>query len=78
MSKHDFAVDAEGRPLPYTSTQIREVLDRAIGDPESELVVVIMRKGDDFHAAFCGLPSQETLTILEQAVQAYRRTLRGQ
>lgn len=76
MSDDNVAIDADGRTLPYTSDQVRDVIARMID--EGDLVAVIVRgKTGELAVQVFGPPSRELLALLEQATQAYRVAIRG-
>jgi len=76
--RDDFAVDAAGRPLPYTAEQIRAVVDKALADPDSQLVAVVLRQGNDLMVPVLGAPSLELVEIFEHVAKTLRLALRGQ
>jgi hypothetical protein len=82
MKIEDMAFDIDGRPLPHAPTDVRKMIMGALEDPDSQLVAVILRKGDELMIQVLGPPSRETLKqlehVLKTAITGYRGILRGQ
>ncbi len=78
MSDDDVAIDADGRPLPYSPSQVRAIVRRAIVEGKIVLAVLKMPDGNLAAQVFDDRgPTQDTLDILEQTANAYRIALRG-
>jgi len=72
----NMAVDANGTPLPFTPTQVREIVNRAVLD--GDLVAAILRMpGGDLCVQVFGPPSHELVEMLETTLHAYKRVLKG-
>jgi len=72
----NMAVDADGRPLPFTPHQVREIVNRAVVD--GDLVAAILRMpGGDLCVQVFGPPSHELVEMLETTLHAYKRVLQG-
>jgi len=73
----DMAVDTEGRPLPYSVTEVRRIIAQAIDSGSIRLVIIEMPDGDVAVQIFneAGGPTPKLLGVLEQAVKAYRDIL---
>jgi hypothetical protein len=76
MSIDDFAIDTKGRPLPYSSAEIRAIVRRAVDEGTLVAALLRMPSGDLAFQVF-GPPSQELLDTLESVTTAYRRLLEG-
>lgn len=74
-SRHNFAIDREGRPLPHTSDETRAIVLKMID--EGEIMAVVVRRGGDLGVQVFGPPTRELLDVLETATTAYRRALQG-
>jgi hypothetical protein len=78
----DMGFDAGGRPLPLAPDAVRELMTRAIDDPESELMLIVLRYRGDLLLQVMGPPSRGTLSqlhrVLQQLVEGYAHMLKGQ
>lgn len=75
--KHDMAIDEAGRPLPYSSAEVRKIVRESLTDPNSELIAVILKHRGNLMVQVMGPPSQELVDILETTLRAYRTAARG-
>ena len=76
MPHDDFAIDHEGRPLPYDDQTIRTIVSKAMHEGRA-LAVIIEDKNGDIAMPVFGPPSRKLLDILEQTTHAYRQALKG-
>jgi hypothetical protein len=65
----NFAIDHDGRPLPFSPTDVATIVKKAI-DSGDLVLAVLMHDGDIMVQVF-GPPSQQTAEILQQAAKAY-------
>lgn len=73
----DWAIDTEGKSLPYSPDQVRQIVDRAL--TEGDLLAVVSRMpSGDLAVQVLGNPSHEVAEALMQARLAYKRALEGQ
>jgi hypothetical protein len=74
--------DLEGRPLPMASDAVQQLVGRALDDPNSQLVAVILRNQGELLLQVMGPPTRETLQDLQQALQTlvdgYAHILKGE
>jgi hypothetical protein len=80
--REDMAFDLDGKPLSMSPDQVRQKVDAALDDPNSELVAVILRQHGQLFLQVMGPPSRETLTDLQEVMQTmingYSHILKGQ
>lgn len=74
--------DLDGKPLPMSGNDVkRRVLD-AMDDPDSKIVLAVLRHRGELIVQIGGTPSRETLDDIMQAFQttlnAYEHILKGQ
>lgn len=74
-SAENMAVDMDGTPLAMSPEDVRAYVLRMVD--EGEIIAVIARHQDELAVQVFGPPSRKLLGILEDAVKAYRRVLRG-
>lgn len=74
-SDFNLGVDGEGRALPYSSEQVREIVADTLA--RGKLILVIGEVDDRIAMNVFGPPSRDTLSKLEQVCHAYRNMLRG-
>lgn len=74
--------DLDGRPLPMAPEAVQQLVLRAIEDPESQLVAVVLRHQGNLMLQIMGPPTRETLEdiqgVLQQLVDGYAHVLKGQ
>lgn len=70
-----WALDGEGRPLPYTPDQVKAIVDDLVR--KGQVLAIVFQVGDDVGVTVFGQPSEELAETLEQTATAYRAGLRG-
>jgi len=73
--------DLDGRPLPMAPEAVRDLVVKALDDPESQLVAVVLRHQGNLMLQIMGPPTRETLLdvqgVLQQLVDGYAHILKG-
>lgn len=72
----DIAVDVNGKPLPYSPSQVKSLCLDMID--KGQILAVIVDDGKQIGIQVFGEPSREILDALETVTHAYRNALRGQ
>jgi hypothetical protein len=72
----NMAIDDQGHVLPYGPEQVRAIVQKALNDPTSEILAIVLRVKDDLMVQVMGPPSRELLNILEMTARSYRNALR--
>lgn len=75
MSKKSFnvAVDGAGNTLPFTPSQVEDVLQRGIA--HGDLIMAVFKVGDDLMVKVFGEPSEEIGRILDMVASSYRKAI---
>lgn len=76
VSQYNMAVDAEGRPLPYTPEEVNRVSEKALQEGDIIAAVIRLPTGDLSVQVF-GPPSPDLVDLLAQTARAYKRVLQG-
>lgn len=72
------AIDAAGRRLPLTSSEVRAHIDKLLDEPGSSIVAVIVQGANgDIAMPVFGPPSEDLLDTLKTVTRAYRKALRA-
>ncbi len=74
--KHNMAFDGDGKTLPYSSTEVQAIVERAIQEGRILAAIIEMPTGDLAVQVF-GPPSRKLLEALETTTNAYRTAIRG-
>ena len=71
--KDDVAMTTDGQILPMEGDAVRAYINAALADPNTEVVAVILRKGNDLMCPVLGEPSPELAQTLRQVADVYSR-----
>ena len=77
MANDHWAIDGEGRSLPHSPAQVKQIVVRALKEGRILAVLIQMPSGD-LAVQVMGDPSHEVAEALLQAGAAYARALEGQ
>jgi len=76
VADDQWAIDSEGRPLPHSPDQVREICARALAEGTLLAAILEMPSGD-IAVQVLGLPSEKIATALMDVAVAYARSLKG-
>jgi hypothetical protein len=78
MKRMGLAFDLDGKPLAVDPREVPKIIDAALENDQSKLVLVILELDDELLINIPGPPSRRVLELLQRAVRSYKQVLRGQ